>query len=72
MRARHDYVPCAAQDVPGDVRFDVPARHQGQIVEVAYGGYGRHAHDEGDLYKRIVDRSAYGAAEYYRLVKAVR
>jgi len=63
------YVECGKGDVPGNVRFDVPARLAGQHVEVAYGGFGRAEHDEGDLYKRVTDRSiGPGAVAYYRLL----
>lgn len=52
-----NYIPCREIDVPEGVRFDVPRRHQGQIVEVAYGGWGRGEHDEGDEYRRVIDKS---------------
>lgn len=58
MSAR--YVPCQASDVPGGVRFDSPARHQGQIVEVEYGGFELASHDSGAPYRRQRDRSIAG------------
>lgn len=41
--------------LPRGVRFDVPRRNQGQIIEVAYGGFRRAEHDEGDPFKRVTD-----------------
>lgn len=65
---KHEYVPCAKESIPDKVRFDVPRRNQGQTVEVAYGGFGRSEHDEGDLYKRVHDRSLGPEAfRYYKL-----
>lgn len=64
--ARHEYEPCALDDIPDDVRFDVPERYQGQIVEVAYGGYDRAGNDLGDPYMRRTDRSD-NTVTYYRL-----
>ena len=61
------YTQINESDVPSGVRFDVPRRHQGQIIEVAYGGWGRYEHDDGAEYKREIDRSDRSAA-YYRLV----
>lgn len=46
--------------IPSDVCFDVPRRCAGQMVEVAYGGFGgfcRPEHDSGSPYKRITDTS---------------
>jgi hypothetical protein len=68
MATDYHYVPCREEDVPDNVRFDVPARHGGHTVEVAYGGFSRAAHDAGDPYKRVHDRSI-GGTTYYRLVK---
>lgn len=59
------YAKISEQDVPAGVRFDVPARHQGQMKEVAYGGTRRDVHDEGDEYKCVTDRSD-GSVTYYR------
>lgn len=59
------YTRIPQSQVPPTVRFDVPARCGGQIVEVAYGGFGRHAHDSGDPYKRITDQSD-GEVTYYK------
>lgn len=67
----HKYEKISASQVPTGVRFDVPARNGGQIVEIAYGGFDRAPHDDGDLFKRIRDRSVGpNAYEYYRLAKA--
>jgi hypothetical protein len=61
------YVVCDASDIPAGVRFDVPRRLQGQTVEVAYGGFDRAEHDDGDPYKRVTDRSiGPKATTYYR------
>lgn len=66
MRAR--YVECSAKDVPDDIRFDVPRRNQGQMVEIAYGDRGRFRgeNDEGSPYKRVTDGSD-RSVTYYRL-----
>ena len=53
------YVPCLKTDIPAGMRFDVPDRHQGQIIEVAYGGFGSSEIDDGvggAVYKRVTDR----------------
>jgi len=50
---KYEYIRIPASQVPEGVRFDVPARNQGQHTEVAYGGFGRAAHCEGDKYKRV-------------------
>ena len=60
-------VPIDASQIPDDVRFDIPRRNQGQIVLVAYGGYSRGEHDEGDPYMRVVDQSEGQEAAYYVL-----
>jgi len=44
-------------EIPERVRFDVPRHNQGQIVEVAYGGYGRAEMGDGDPYRRVTDTS---------------
>lgn len=61
------YEQCKEADIPAGVRFDVPRRQQGQIVEVAFGGRRRDEHDVGDPYKRVTDRSV-GEVTYYRRV----
>jgi len=63
----HDYVPCTLDEIPEGVRFDVPGRNQGQIVEVAYGGFSRGEHGAGDPYKRVVDRSEGPTPRYYMI-----
>ena len=52
-----NYIEINEDQIPAGVRFDVPARNQGQIVEIAYGGYDRAEHDEGDPYQRVIDKS---------------
>ncbi len=61
------YVRIQASEVPAGVRFDVPAHNQGQIVEVAYGGFDRAEHGAGDPYKRVTDRSDRSVAYYKRV-----
>lgn len=51
------YKQINGSEVPAGVRWHVPRRNQGQIVEVAYGGFGRGEMDAGDPYKRVEDRS---------------
>lgn len=64
----HNYIRCTLNEIPDGVRFDVTMRNQGQIVEIAYGGFGRAEHDAGDPYKRVTDHSD-GSVTYFRLVK---
>lgn len=64
--AKHNYVKISKERLPEKVRFDVPPQNQGQIVEVAYGGFGRHEHCAGDPYMKTTDRSD-RSVEYYRL-----
>lgn len=57
------YVPISADQIPSGVTWNVPRRHRGQMIEVAYGGWGRAAqHDEGDEYKRETDLSLHPQA----------
>lgn len=53
------YQQVQANEVPKGIRFDVPARNQGQIIEVAYGD--RMAvtaeNDAGAPWKRVTDTS---------------
>lgn len=51
------YIECSAREVPDRVRFDISRRNQGQIIEVAYGGYSAAEHGPGDPFKRVEDRS---------------
>lgn len=68
MNAR--YVVIAKADIPPGVRFDIPRRNQGQIIEIAYGGFSRAEHDDGDPYMSIRDWGiGPDAVHYYRLVK---
>ncbi len=59
------YIKIDMSEVPSGVRFDVPRHNQGQIVEIAYGGFDRAEHGNGDPYKRVRDRSD-GSIVYYR------
>ena len=64
------YVPCNESDVPPTARFDVPARNQGQIVEVSYAAWPRSRYEagEGDAFRRTFDRSD-RTREYARLAR---
>lgn len=71
------YIPCSLESIPDGVRFDVPRRNQGHGTadEVAYGGFSRGEHDDGDLYKRV--RTATEAirgegGRYYKLANEVK
>lgn len=64
------YIPCDITDIPVGVRFDVPPRNQGQIVEVAYGTKGSSPATAGDAWKRETDRSCVDSVRYYRLVRS--
>ena len=52
--------------MPEGLRFDVPRRHQGQIVEIAYADERPYASeaDAGSRYKRVTDGST-GSVEYF-------
>ena len=63
--SKYRYTPCALRDIPHAIGWDVPDRHRGQIVEVAYGGHSAGPHDAGAPYQRVLDRSD-GSREYYR------
>ena len=68
---KHTYIECRYVTIPADVRFDTPTRNQGQMIEVSYGGFCRSEHDDGDIYKRVVDRTnPHAAPTYYQLAKA--
>lgn len=62
------YTRCQESDTIAVERWDVPRRHQGQIVEVAFGrpGHHRDESDDGDEFKRVTDRSV-PSVSYYRL-----
>lgn len=54
---------------PAGMRFDVPARHQGQIVEYAYGVFKCAAQaGPGDPWLRVTDTGEGGGVEHYRLI----
>lgn len=69
MSKKYRYEPCSERDIPAGVRFDVPRHLQGQMVEIAYGGFDRAGHEAGDPYKRVTDRGLGGGTTYYRLVR---
>lgn len=59
-----------------DLRWDVPARHQGQTVEVAFATPGtRYEQDTGAVYKRVTNLSkpvgSPGRVTYYVRADAV-
>lgn len=68
---RYRYREILARAVPGGIRFDVPMRNQGQIIEIAYGTFGRGEAGYGDEYQRVYDRSD-GTTRYYRRVTEAR
>lgn len=68
IMSRYTYIAVPESHVPQHIRFDVPARHQGQHIEVAYGGYDKYEHDEGADWKCVTDRST-GSTTYYRLAR---
>lgn len=53
------YQQVQANEVPEGIRFDVPARNQGQIIEVAYGDRMelKAENDAGAPWKRVTDTS---------------
>jgi len=53
------YVTIPASAIPTNVRWDVPARNQGQIVEVAYAEAVKSPYEAGygSTYRRTTDRS---------------
>lgn len=67
--SKHKYVKVSESSVPGNVRFDQPARFGGQIIEVEFGGFGRAEHDDGDLYRRQRDRSETTEWTYYKRIQ---
>lgn len=52
-------------DIPDGVRFDVPRENQGQIIEIAYGGFDRAPHTSSAPFKRVNDTSRI-SVRYYR------
>lgn len=66
------YEECSVRAIPDGVRFDVTRRNDGQIVEIAYGGFGAAEHGRGDPWMRIIDRSVGPGATYYRRVDLTR
>ncbi len=69
------YIEIKDYQVPDDARFDVPRANAGQILEVAYGGFGAGPWDDGDRYKRVLDRSTNITTHHRResdLVRCVR
>ena len=59
------YIEIPANEIPYGVRFDVSARTQGQMIEVAYGGFLRSEHGVGDPYKRVTDRTDRSVTYYH-------
>lgn len=69
-RTQTDLLRCTEADMPAGVRFDVPGRNAGQMVEIAYGTFGRGAAGEGDPWQMITYHAEGGRREYFRLVDA--
>jgi hypothetical protein len=65
-RYRYDLID--ASSVPSDLRWDVPQRNQGQIVEVAYADHPTCADEAcyGSRYQRVIDGSDRSVAFYRR------
>jgi hypothetical protein len=63
------YKRITSDQLPKGLRFDVPKQNQGQAIEIAYGGFSRGEHSDGDPYRRVTDRSIGPAAvTYYKMV----
>ncbi len=63
------YREIPARLVPDGIRWDIPGRNAGQIVEIAYGTFGRSAAADGERYRRVHDRSiGPDAIRYYQRV----
>jgi len=67
MAKKIKYVRIDKSEVPTNVRFDVIGRDQGQIVEVAWGTFGRAEAGPGDPYQRVHDQSD-GTISFYKRV----
>jgi hypothetical protein len=65
MTKKYRYVVCSLTSIPDRIIFDVPRANQGQIVEIAYGDFGRDGGAPGDPYKRVTDYST-RSVTYYR------
>jgi hypothetical protein len=54
-----NYIACTVDDIPAGLRWDVPKRNQGQIVEIAYAAPRSYATESGpgDEYRRTTDTS---------------
>ncbi len=64
------YIEIQRAEISSMVRFDVPRQKQGQIVEIAYGTFGRGEACHGDPYKRVIDKSGgLGAERYYKWIE---
>ena len=56
-------------EIPSGVQWAVPRKNQGQIVEIAYGDFGRDEPEAGDPWMRITDQSeGVGPPTYYRRI----
>lgn len=67
----HKYVTVSRSALPSDLRWDVPRRNQGQIVETAYADEPTSADEAcyGSKYRRVTDRSD-GAVTYAILARS--
>lgn len=65
-----EYAPCSRDEIPDSTRWDVPRANQGQIVEVAFANASPRERSEacnGDMYKRVTDRSDNSVRYYCRV-----
>ena len=58
------YVKVEERHVPRGVRFDVTRASAGQMIQIAYSGFDRHEHGDGDRFKMVTDRSLREASYY--------
>lgn len=73
------YIEIPESEVPVTVRWNVPRQNQGQIVEVAYGHFGRDEAGPGALFERHADQAITGASrrtgegvEYFKKIAEKR
>ena len=64
------YMQVDPKSIPAGVRFDIPGRNGGQMIEVAYGDFSRSEHGWGDRWRRVRNLSVGSDTRYYRLVDA--
>lgn len=65
---RFAYAPCSEDEVPSDVRFDVPRQFQNQGTEYAFAQPGARAEcGIGDLFLRVSSHEA--PTRFYKLAE---